>query len=560
MSTKDNQPKENELIGERGRVQGELSDGSVMDSLEIDIDELTKNIEERIDELFRPDAEISFEIKTESPEERVISEVIGSDAVERRPPTEQPLTTSDMLESVEEPTLMELLEKATISYLSLDWEFSQENLTRMRESLKAIESKITPVGETHALFKILERLLNWFAVHDRTVSSVSLALFRETLQFLTKLVQRDQKIGEKDRDITEQFIKRFNILKKQYAIQEPDVEIEFIPAPEVKIETVSVKQTKISPVVTKEPPVPVTKRVPEAVVTDRPAVQKPQAATEISSLEDLKREIENLRVKLDNANYRLIKVVQLLSSRPKLKPVGERLEKIVELYRSCANQTKGLETFLLTSSDSFIQSLLRDYDLVKPAPLFVEQPPSEKVEPQVERIKPREPEKREESLPEAVAGETGIKEVNLFLCQGKYFAIPSDQIVKYDQISSAKAIALTSRGVGTLKDVKPFFKSVKHGVKGVWRDKSDKELKSMVFRYVDLRRKFNLPGYKSEYGGVVVFASNFKRNIMFIVDSIIGEGPFPVREIKSVKEPGIVAIANLDQYKNVDVINVNDIG
>jgi hypothetical protein len=279
MSTKDNQPKENELIGERGRVQGELSDGSVMDSLEIDIDELTKNIEERIDELFRPDAEISFEIKTESPEERVISEVIGSDAVERRPPTEQPLTTSDMLESVEEPTLMELLEKATISYLSLDWEFSQENLTRMRESLKAIESKITPVGETHALFKILERLLNWFAVHDRTVSSVSLALFRETLQFLTKLVQRDQKIGEKDRDITEQFIKRFNILKKQYAIQEPDVEIEFIPAPEVKIETVSVKQTKISPVVTKEPPVPVTKRVPEAVVTDHPAVQKPQAAT-----------------------------------------------------------------------------------------------------------------------------------------------------------------------------------------------------------------------------------------------------------------------------------------
>ncbi|MEM3366414.1 MAG: hypothetical protein QXM93_08355, partial [Candidatus Methanomethyliaceae archaeon] len=375
------------------------------------------------------------------------------------------------------------------------------------------------------------------------------------LQFLTKLVQRDQKIGEKERDITEQFVKRFNILKKQYAIQEPDLKIEPAGITKPEVPLVSMQETIMTPVMVEKPEMAVTMPVPEAVVPDRPVIHQLETV-EISSIEDLKSAIENLRAKLDSANSRLVKVVQLLGSRPKLKPVAEKLEKIVELYTSCANQTKTLETFLLTNSDAFVQSVLKDYEFIKPTHLSGEQMPPGKFELSVESAKSLKSEEKHEPLSEVLAGSIQIKEVNLFLCQGKYFAIPADQIVKFDQISSTKAAALTSRGIGTLKDVKPFFKSIKHGVKGVWREKSDKELKSMVFKYVDFRRKFNLPVYRGEYGGIVVFASSLNHHVMFIVDSVIGEGSFPVIEIKSVKRPGVMAIANLDQYKNVDVIDI----
>ncbi|MGC8719574.1 MAG: hypothetical protein ACP5TY_06160, partial [Thermodesulforhabdaceae bacterium] len=65
--------------------------------------------------------------------------------------------------------------------------------------------------------------------------------------------------------------------------------------------------------------------------------------------------------------------------------------------------------------------------------------------------------------------------------------------------------------------------------------------------------------YGSEYGGVIVFISNGKRNIVFIVDSVIKGDPLPVRALKVVKKPGVIAVADLDQYKNVDVINIDDL-
>jgi hypothetical protein len=346
MSTKDNSARDKKTVRDLEQAKVEFPEKSETDDIEIDIDELTRSIEERIDELLRPESEISFDFKTESSEGSTISEIIASEPKEEQAFSQQLEIKTEITESVEEPTLLELLERATISYLSLDWEFSPENLAKMRESVKAIESRITPVEETRILFKILEKLLDWFNKYENTVSSVSLALFRETLQFLTKIIQRDQKISDQERSLTEQFIKRFNILKKQYNIQEPDIQIKPAGVKEPEAEIAGLEEHRIEPVV-KQPDITATEKITEARVTDIPSiVQETKTLPVISSIEDIKREIANLRMELEKANSRLAKVAELLSVRPKLRPVGERLNKIAELYTNCAKQAGMLETLL----------------------------------------------------------------------------------------------------------------------------------------------------------------------------------------------------------------------
>lgn len=542
MAAKDNDEKVRE--SEEGHVatSSGTSRSDRSEDLDMDIEELTKTIEERIDELFRPEAEITFDFKPDVKKEvDVVSDIIKTGDVKGSEPIIEGAKSVELQEQ-EEVTLMELLERATVSYLSLDWEFSQENLQAMKNSIEAIESRIRPVEETRIILEILKRLLDWFSNYEQTVSAVSLALFREALQFLSKVLQRDQKIGEKEQAIVEQFRKRFNILMKQYGIKEP--EIALAPVVDIKKEVIEPAVTVVEPSVTVE------------ISSEAPG---------ISSFEDAISEARKLRENLERENRRLRKIIEILYARPKLKPVGDRLVKVVDQYEKYTRQVSHLEAFLDRHKEDVLKSIALEEKKVLTEELTKDQAKAEPKPvsmPEVTVDKPvfieEETISAERSYSESDrSAEAGlVREVYLFLCQGKYFAIPSDSLVKYDHLSSKKAYNLRSRGYGTLGDVKPFFKSIRHGVRGVWKDKSDRDLKSMVFKYLDIKKKFNLPQAKGEYGGVVVFASNGINNVMFIVDFVIDERVFTVRSFRPSEAPDLMGFVDLDRYRNVEVINI----
>ncbi|MEJ5301131.1 MAG: hypothetical protein WHS38_09110 [Thermodesulforhabdaceae bacterium] len=561
MSIKDEQSKKSDVSSEPQESPEKKSKSSLVDQLDIEVDELTKTIEDRIDQLFRPEFELSFDFeRKEEKDKSPISEIIESEDVESGqiedvkrieeiPEREARVDTADVYSKEEEPTLLELLEKAQITYLSLDWEFSQDNLKAMNDVVIAVESKVVPIAETRVLFTILKKLLEWFSYYEQTVSSSSLALFRETLQFLRKILQRDQKIGDKEREIINQLRKRFNILRKQHNIKEPDLEM--------------------PPVTPDVPEVPVGPKI--AVVSEAteasPALYTP---TKIASLEDLEREIQNLRKALEQENVRLRKVIEILYNRPKLKPLGDRLIKLVERYETCAFRMQNLESSLKLSEFAVATTPGPE---IRVEPTSAEKLPleSSKVEhaslnlPAEEKVQERkiaiEEQPKKEVAPEPLVTQPTeifgiVKKVYVFLYQGKYFAIPADQLIKYDQISSKKAASLINKGFGTLKDVKPFFKKITYGVRGGWLYKPEKDLKSMVFKYVNLRHLFRLPGVKEEYGGMIIFVSDGTNNVMFLVDSVIGEDPISVKDVKPANLSNLIGVVNTDQYKNVDVIDI----
>jgi len=550
MSGKDDQIEKVGFVESQKNL--ESSKTSSVSELDINVDELTKTIEERIDQLFRPEVELSFDFEARKEEDKSpISEIISSEAPESRisedikkfeplPEQKVELETPEVSKVAEEPTLLELLERATVAYLSLDWEFTQDNLQAMANSVLAIESKVDPVPETRVLFTILKKLLEWFSSYEQTVSANSLTLFREVLQFLSKTLQRGQKIGDKEQKIINQFCKRFNILKKQYNIKEPDLTMPPVPS-EVSVEL----------------------KVAEGIVETKPEAR---VVSKITSIQDLELEIRNLRKTLEEENLRLRRIIEILNDRPKLKPLGDRLLKVVHRYESYVDRIQNLEVALSSFKIDFPKGIMSDRDKEKTSPAktlsegtFVEPAVAEpdfvgKEKGEVDsHIK-------EEAVSEAISRPSdeyeSVKKIYVFLYQGKYFAIPADQLVKYDQISFKKAGSLMSKGFGTLKDVKPFFKKITHGVRGQWLYKPQQELKSMIFKYVNIRRLFDLPEIKEEYGGVVIFASDGVNNVMFLVDSVIEGDPIFVKEIKPAKNPKLLGVANVDQYKNVDIINI----
>lgn len=539
-------------LSEDDQKQLSTSDNVQVGELELDIEELTRSVEAKIDELFRPESDIVFEVDREQSELAIVNEIIESESVVTQPSGIAATDSYTAEEAKEEPTLQELLERATVSYLSLDWEFSQENIQSMKDVILAIEAKIDLVEETRILLEILKRLLNWFSVYEQTVSSVSLALFREVLQFLSKILRKNQEIGEKEKNIVEQFRKRFNILIRQYNIQEPDLEfapivreLEVIqPAPKVM-------EVKVS--------------VPEPVLEK----EVPSDIGYIASFDDFENEIKNLLVNLEKTNERLKKVVGILNARPNLKPIGDRLMKVVEQYENYARRINSLEAFLsehkasisagivavetgepLQTKEAFHEKLGFE---IKPEQHLLSSGHKKDIEAEA---KVQIPVAEHVANLEEPAESPKIDEVYLFLCEGKYFAIPSYQLVKYDNISSKKASKLRSKGYGTLKDVKPFFKSIKHGVKDAWRNKSDRELKSMNFNYVDIKEKFGFIHGKEEYGGVAVFASDGTDNVVFIVDFVIEDRSFPVTHVKPSRVPNLLGTTSLDRYKNIEIIDI----
>jgi|GEM_PF-2057346 len=561
MSEKDDQIKKVSLVDPGKGLDS--SKRSPINGMDVNIDELTKTIEERIDQLFRPEAELSFDFEDRAGEDKsIISDIISSETTESKISESvkdtETLTVDQKIESKplevsevsDEPTLFELLERATVTYLSLDWEFTQENLRAMTNAVLAIESKVDPMPEVRLLFTILKKLLEWFSTYEQAVSANSMTLFRETLQFLTKTLQRGQKIGNKEREFIGQFCKRFNILKKQYNIKEPDLTM-----------------PPISPIpseVFTEPKIAVGIEAVESAVETRPETQ---VLPRITSIQDIETEIRNIRKTLEEENLRLRRIIEVLYNRPKLKPLGDRLSKVVNRYESYVNRIQNLETALVTFKVDFTREIVSDRDKDKSVPIKKEILSEAKaVEPtiiarEVEKEKAMVGDRLEKEVVSEIVSQPSedyesVKKVYLFLYQGKYFAVPADQLVKYDQISFKKAGNLMSKGFGTLKDVKPFLKKITHGVRGQWLYKPEKELKSMVFKYVNIRRVFGLTEIKEEYGGVAIFASDGVNNVMFVADSVISGNPLSVREIGPAKTPKMLATVNVDQYKNVDVINI----
>ncbi len=498
----------------------------------IDIEEFLKIADARIDHLFRSGEELGF---VESGEDLAIEGREGIEESRHYTPEETPsidltpLYGEKAVTSVakeEKVTLFDLLEQANVTYLSLDWDFSLENLNKMQECIANIKSHITPTPKVLVIFGILENLLDWFKNHENTVSVVSLTLFKEALQLLTKVLQRDQKIGDTEEVLIAQLSKRFSILQRQYNLQ-AKIFVPYKTMPEKPRE---------------EREVQVVKREVET-----PAIEEVSPiSVSLESFDELKVSIKNLVANIKNENVKFGKVIDTIEKRPKLKPLADGLKIVLSKYQRYSKDLEIIEKEIervwskeLQVHTSRLEERLRE-EFLKPVP-----PPPP---PPAEEIIP--------STLEDVAGKIG--DVYVFLCHGRYFALPSDYVVRIEDVSSHKASKIITKGQATIKDLNPFWRGVKYKVLGNWKSLKEGELKALTFKYLDVKRIFNLPGPKSgQYGGVAILASDREHSIVLFADSMVSNSPLKISGFNNRPDSKyVLGDVDIGRKVNVELLNI----
>lgn len=504
------------------------SDGSLGDfeSLQIEIDKeidslftpLTKKTEEtepasqppeQMDGLFMESPDPQPDLFTAEP----VLEPEPVMQVEPIRPVEPVSVAPLVLENDVNPSrthLPKLVEAFNAAYLSLDWEYSPENITKLQKSLKELEPFTSRANRTGSIFNMMNVILSRLEAKPQSANTRIIELTRDAQSLLAHMLLLKGEPGAGEKVRLNDLIDRFRHLRERAR---------------------AAKTEEMAPVQATAP----TTAAPEPVIAESAApvqtasqaahipTEKPHetAAQGIASLEELGAWMtsasQTLADTLAGVNSQLERIRQLeatLSKTPVLSPVVERLGDIRCRLESFAAPLQG-QIGQLSEKAAWVEKF-------EPAPTFPDKP----VEAETAPVPEPEPAKAEEKPTPQKTGD----DLCVFICAGKPFALPAKSIVKMLPLSKKKRLAIQKRGDASLADFKPMFRGLKSGVIGEWKAAAAKELKSYKFEVCSQAfwASDTIPDKV-----VAILASNgerheiiFAENISFISGEITNQPPF----------------------------------
>ncbi len=551
---------------------------------ELDFEDFTKTIDERIDLLFRPseevdETEIIEPLRQEEKEKETIETTTSVDIVDQKSSLHEKDETdlnlglnleilqkqrNDKTTDEDEKTsgVTKLLEKVHIAYLDLDWEFSKENVRKLQKALSALKSEMEISPGADKLFHVAKELLRLFLEDDSTVSYASMNLLRESLNMLLKIIQKPPKGDELESIDT--IIKRFNRLVAQFEVkpleEEPvkmddvvaDVRIhEGEEADKVeRIADVQIQQetqtTSVSSLEAEEELE--LEKLEQMLDKDQTGVSE-NISEIISKVERTLSLLQQIRSAVDKENRLFSKIINIFSQRPKLKPVTEYLVRLQKNYIKYAAQLKTIE-----------QDISESLKLLKTSPL------PEKPQDVVEGVEHRAETYSVEStkVNDEVGQEIPESFQKLIIVQisGHNVGIPFKNVIRIASVTGKKMRSILGKGVAQLKDVKPFLKSIKFGVYGSWRDVPAKVLKSLKFPIIEiakLGKEFQAPKEVVFYEGIV-FLGDEEAYGALPVDAILSDRPEVLEKYTPGRSDNDIWVEGITETgKKLKILNVQKV-
>ncbi len=228
-----------------------MTDGEKSKELEIDLDAFEIQIDKEIDSLFVESSAETASLRGEAPDEVVSAAQVDLTAFEARvdmeidslfipfdsppeavaPPAPERAApspgTASMPEDMsgtqagrrerrpkERDGSAALLEDMSIAYLSLDWEFSLENVAGLEASLEKLEPYCRRLRETDVLYKVLRTVLKTLRVQPEAMDGRLLEFVREAQTLLKLLLLSEGKPGAYEKDRLSGLLDRLKSFKK----------------------------------------------------------------------------------------------------------------------------------------------------------------------------------------------------------------------------------------------------------------------------------------------------------------------------------------------------------
>ncbi len=238
---------------------------------------------------------------------------------------------------------------------------------------------------------------------------------------------------------------------------------------------------------------------------------------------------------------------------------GVTLEPVEESQEEVPSEPSGAEEI----PDIEISSQAADIEEVAPeaeeeAEAAVEEASEEvsEVPPEVsEAEESKEPEKVEKS----VDSEASYEPVYLVTIAGQVLAIPSRYVAKVYSLPEKKIGLINSKGYAFLKELKPLFRSIKHGLSGPLAQKTKGELKNLKADVIKLDLKSlniseeNIP--EKQKG--LVLLSNGDRTVLLCTDETVSKRPTPVTNFDSDNMGGCLSgRVEIEGQFNVPMVDV----
>ena len=168
---------------------------------------------------------------------------------------------------------------------------------------------------------------------------------------------------------------------------------------------------------------------------------------------------------------------------------------------------------------------------------------------------PEEPEKSEIS----VTSESSFEPVYLITVAGQVLAIPSRFVANVYSLPERKIGLISSKGYAFLKELKPLFRSIKHGLSGPLAQKPKSELKGLRADVIKLDLKSlniseeNIP----ERQKGMVLLSNGEQTVLLCTDESVSKRPTPVTNYEGNNMGGCLSgRVEIEGQFNVPVIDV----
>lgn len=379
--------------------------------------------------------------------------------------------------------LPSLVEAFNAAYLSLDWDFSAENVRKLDAALRDLEPLSEKIPGSEPIFKILKAVLALLHVRPQSANSQIVELIRDAQGLLAHILLMEDGLGPPEKARLRALVGRFRSMRaKALSAREARAARGARPEPPAVPD--------VSPGKKAAEEVSVLERMPDRwSLRDLAAWMESTGQTLLQNLAGIDVEMERIR-----------QMEQALGKTSSLALVVERLKSIRGGVESRVSALRGGQGEWLDRV-GWVESLQKVADAGE-----------------IRREKAAEP---EAAVPgptgdPAVAepAETRRESVYLFHVAGKAVAVVSPCVVAVRLASKKKMKSILKQGGATLADLRPSFRTVKWGVVGEWAKMPRKVLKSYGFE------TFGLEGDEVAepipYPRNAVFASNgYSHGILF---------------------------------------------
>ncbi len=383
--------------------------------------------------------------------------------------------------------LSRLIEIFNAAYLSLDWEFSKDNIQKFAAALKQLEPFASRSSDAKTVLRIMDAILKRFVDRPHAVNRRLVQLIRDSQGLFAHLLLMESETEPHEKQRLNDLIERFQELRRR--------------AHAVKAEAKRPKMEEILPEAMLPASSDKLKPPCEAVPAPALSMSHKSQIEEPSSLVDksCRSFSENLEI-MDTELASLQQIEKTLRGIPALVHIADRLIEI--------------------------RSALKDQaDILRDTRGEMKAQGSKGAEPMAEKTavcEKTEPARFPTPIP--------VRHEDLYLIEsnGECLELPASRVLKVARSPGKKGLKILKRGYATLTDFTPPFRTVKSGVLGEWTKLPAKELKSYRFEPLDPHS----PDRVETSGPTAVLTSDgqahriiFGEIVNFISDAEISTGP-----------------------------------